>query len=128
MTPKRLILILAVFATLVVCYNIFRIEPGLKNALTKLNETEKHLDDARHELESNHRKLDSIQLSLLKFNNYLIAIQVQTQILYNEKAIREESFKQKKDSLLREVRRLKEKIDTLEIPELKLYDSRPNPQ
>jgi chromosome segregation ATPase len=106
--------------------NVFYVSPRLSQSLDKLADAQQHFDSARIELHDAHRKLDSLSLSVLKFGNYLTAIQSHTEILFQERELKDAKFKVHRDSILQQVEKLKAKIDTLTLPTLQVYDSRKN--
>jgi chromosome segregation ATPase len=106
--------------------NVFYVSPKLADSLEKLSDAQRNLDSARTELHDAHRKLDSLSLSILKFGNYLTAIQSHTEILFQERELKDAKFKVHRDSILQQVEKLKAKIDTLTLPTLQVYDSKKN--
>src|SRR6476620_3519249 len=73
--------------------NVFYVSPRLSQSLDKLADAQQHLESARIELHDAHRKLDSLSLSVLKFGNYLTAIQSHTEILFQERELKDTKFK-----------------------------------
>ncbi|MFZ6010499.1 MAG: hypothetical protein ACOYXT_09140 [Bacteroidota bacterium] len=104
--------------------SIFFVSPRLKASLQKLEEAQMDLDSARREVQFSRQRIDSIQLSLLKYNNYLLAIQGHVEVLYKDRELREVKFKASRDSILREMQQLRSKVDTIALPPLQLYDTR----
>jgi hypothetical protein len=129
MTNRRITLLLAGVGILFLIQfviNVFYVSPRLADSIDKLSSAQQDLDSARTELHNAHRKLDSLSLSVLKFGNYLIAIQSHTELLFQERELKDVKFKVHRDSILQQVEKLKAKIDTLTLPTLQVYDSRKN--
>ena len=123
--PTRLILIIILAVVMIqLLLNFIFVSPGLKRSIEKLNEAQASLDSARADVKQSRREIDSIRLNLMKFNNYVIAIQSKTEILFKDKALREAKFKAERDSILSELKTLYQTIDTLDLPPLKVYDTR----
>ena len=123
--PTRLILlVILVVVVIQLLLNFLFVSPNLKHSLIKLNEAKASLDSARAEVKQSRKNIDSIRLNLMKFNNYVIAIQSTTEILYKDRALKEAKFKTERDSILNELKLLYQAIDTLDLPPLTVYDSR----
>ena len=118
-----LVLIFAVL-TIEISLHFLLVNPRLTESLQHLSTAQHHLDSVRQEVTRSRKAVDSIRISLLKFNNYLIAIQAKTEILFKEKELREAKFKIDRDSILAEIKSLYQTIDTLNLPPLQIYDSR----
>lgn len=121
---KPFLVIILVVVLVQLLLNFVFVSPGLKRSLDKLNNAQASLDSARAEVKQSRKEIDSIRLNLMKFNNYVIAIQSKTEILYKDKALREAKFKVERDSILNELKLLYQTVDTLDLPPLKVYDSR----
>jgi hypothetical protein len=104
--------------------NVLFVSPRLKQSLERLEEAQQHLNSVRDEVQYSRKEIDSIRLNLMKFNNYVIAIQGRTEILFKEKAFRDAKFKTQRDSIQLEMKMLHESIDTISLPPLKIYDTR----
>jgi hypothetical protein len=127
MEIKKLRTWLAVIMAVVIIQlllNFIFISPRLQKALGKLEEAQQHLDSVRSEVQYSRKEIDSIRLNLMKFNNYVVAIQGRTEILLKEKDLREAKFKVDRDSILQEMKMIHESIDTISLPALKIYDTR----
>jgi hypothetical protein len=118
-----LLVVIGLFA-LQVIYNFFFIAPQLNSSIKKLEESQHHLDSAMQSLRDTRATVDSIEMNMAKFNNYLVNIQGQTAFLYKDRELKESHFKVRRDSILTELAILKIQIDTMDLPLLKLYDSR----
>jgi hypothetical protein len=126
--PFKIILIaILALISIQLIINLFVISPNLKNSLQKLEASQRELENARKLVMESKLRIDSIQTNVLKFNNYLITIQGQTEVLYQERALREAQFRTQRDSILRDIKQMKLKLDSVQLPELEIYDTnRPN--
>jgi len=123
--PVKLILTgILVLAVIQLALSFINPNPRLRESLEKLNDAEQNLNVALKEVETSRATIDSMQLNMLKFNNYLIAIQSQVGVLYQDRLLREAKFKNERDSIVAEVKRLKLQLDTINLPTLKIYDNR----
>jgi hypothetical protein len=104
--------------------NFFFVSPRLKKSLERLEEAQQNLDSVRNEVVYSRKEIDSIRLNLMKFNNYVVAIQGRTEILFKEKALRDAKFKVDRDSILNDMKIIHDAIDTISLPPLKIYDTR----
>lgn len=118
-----LIVILALLSIQLIT-NLFFVSPGLKNSIRKLEKTQRHLDSASREVGQARASVDSIQTELYKFNNYILKLEAQADLQHQERMLKEARFKNERDSIQAEISRLRTLADTIELPELTVYDSR----
>ena len=127
MEPRKLKLWLSVILAVVVIQlliNFLMVSPRLKQSLDKLEQAEKSLDSARQDVRNSKTEIDSIRTNLMKFNNYVVAIQHTTELLAKERELRDAKFKSERDSILADIKALNITLDTLSLPPLKIYDTR----
>jgi hypothetical protein len=125
--PYRIILIaILVLLGVQLIFNLFVISPNLKTSLQKMEAAQHQLDSARRLVHESRSRIDSIQVNILKFNNYLISIQSQTEVMYQERALREARFKNERDSIRTEMDRLTKKLEEVQLPDLEVYDTNTN--
>lgn len=127
MEPRKLKLWLTIILAVVVIQlliNFFVVSPRLRQSLDKLDQAEKSLDSARQDVRNSKTEIDSIRTNLMKFNNYVVAIQHTTELLSKEKELRDAKFKSERDSILADIKTLNMTLDTLSLPPLKIYDTR----
>jgi hypothetical protein len=123
-TLKKWLAVIMAVVIIQLLFNFIFISPRLQKSLEKLEEARQHLDSVRFEVRYSRKEIDSIRLNLMKFNNYVVAIQGRTEILLKEKGLREAKFKVDRDSILLEMKIIHESIDTISLPALKIYDTR----
>ena len=121
---KFLLAAIALLFLLQFVVNVFYVSPRLSNALEKLSDAKRELDSAQLELKKARSSVDSISLNVRKFSNYLISIQSHSEMLFKDRELREAKFKTQRDSILRDVDILRNKIDTISLPTLTIYDAR----
>jgi peptidoglycan hydrolase CwlO-like protein len=123
--PLRIMLIciLAIVSVQFVV-SLFFVSPGLRSSVSRLEETQQHLDSASQEIHNAKGSVDSIQISLNKFNNYVLKLQAQIDLLHKERELKEAKFKVERDSIVAEINQLRMLADTIELPTLTVYDSR----
>ena len=127
MEPRKLKLWLTLILAVVVIQlvlNLVIVSPRLKRSLDKLEQAQKSLDSARHDVRNSKMEIDSIRTNLAKFNNYVVAIQHTTELLSKERELRDAKFKSERDSILADIKALNISLDTLSLPPLKIYDTR----
>lgn len=123
---KMVLIIILALLSIQFIANLFFVSPGLKASLRRLEETQMHLDSATREVYQARASVDSIQVSLQKFNNYILKLEAHSAIQHQEKMLKEARFQAKRDSIQEEIKRLRVLTDTIQLPELTVYDSRKN--
>jgi hypothetical protein len=123
--PLRIMLI-CILAVIGVHFilSLFFVSPGLRSSISRLEETQQRLDSASRDIHHAKGSIDSIQVNLNKFNNYVLKLQAQIDLLHKEHELKEAKFKAERDSITVEINKLRILADTIDLPTLTVYDPR----
>jgi hypothetical protein len=102
---------------------IFTVSPAIKS-IRKLEETQLKLDSATNQIRDARERIDSLRTDLLKFGNYVVNIQAQSELNRKEREIKETRFKTNRDDIQQQIDSLRTLVDTLHLPVITVYDSR----
>ncbi|NJO69920.1 MAG: hypothetical protein HC830_12150 [Bacteroidetes bacterium] len=102
---------------------------NLRNAVRKLEEAEKKIDNSVKLLNKTEIKIDSIQLDIQKFKSYILDIQGRVEILDLEKRVNEARFSVKRDSIRDRLKELYKDVSLVgeSLPEIPIVPVRNAP-
>jgi hypothetical protein len=117
-----LIVIIALLAAHFIVY-LFHVGPAMKS-IRKMEEAQRHLDSANNQMRVASQSIDSLRTDLMKFGNYVVNIQAQSELNRKEREIKEARFKTNRDNIQQQIDSLRTLVDTLHLPVITVYDSR----